>query len=113
MPTPHATRLVLPASALNMIVVSESSAEVTQLGRTRRYTPAGCRSSAARNDTPRYADARPISVHTEEHNLSKINNPVPPAGLAPGWPRAGHEGGGSPGGAGIPSCGKSTPSVCH
>jgi hypothetical protein len=36
--TPHATRLVLPASALNMIGVSESSAEVTQPGRTRRQT---------------------------------------------------------------------------
>ncbi len=29
--------------------------------------------------------ARPIRVHTEEHNRFKINNAVPPAGLAPGW----------------------------
>ena len=49
-----------------MIIISESSAEVTQLVRTRRYTPAGCRSPAAHNDTPGDTDARPISVHTEE-----------------------------------------------
>jgi hypothetical protein len=62
----HSQGLGLSASALNMIIVSESSAEVRQLKRTRRYPPASCRSSAARNGTPRYADAQPISVHTEE-----------------------------------------------
>lgn len=49
-----------------MIVVSEPSAETTRRVRTRRSTPAHSRSSAAHNDTPRHADARPISVHTEE-----------------------------------------------
>ena len=29
--------------------------------------------------------AAPELLHTEEHNLSKINKPMPPAGLAPGW----------------------------
>ena len=66
--------------ALNMIIVSGSSAEATQPVRTDRYTPARRRSSAARNDIPRYADARPINVHTEEHHRSKINSPVLPAG---------------------------------
>ncbi len=70
---------------LNMIIVSGSSAEATQPVRTGRYTPARRRSSAPHNDTPRYANAWSISVHTEEHNRFKINNPVPPAGLAPGW----------------------------
>ena len=57
--------------ALNMIIISEPSANMTQPVRTSRYTPARCRSSAARNDTPRYADARSISVHTEEVNRSR------------------------------------------
>src|SRR5437763_1866939 len=57
----HPSRLVL-----NMIIISESSAEATQPERTGRYTPARRRSSAPRNDTPRYANAWPISVHTEE-----------------------------------------------
>ena len=48
--------------ALNMIIVSEPSAEATQAVRTARYTPAHHRSSAAHNDTPRHADVRPISV---------------------------------------------------
>jgi hypothetical protein len=52
--------------ALNMIIVSEPSAEATQPVHTSRYTPARRRSSAARNDTLRYADAQRISVHTEE-----------------------------------------------
>jgi hypothetical protein len=34
MVTPNATRLVLPASALTMIIVSESSAKATQPVRT-------------------------------------------------------------------------------
>jgi hypothetical protein len=50
--------------ALNMIIVSESSAKVTQLVRTTRYTPARSRSSAALNDIPRYAEVQAISVHT-------------------------------------------------
>jgi hypothetical protein len=50
--------------ALHMIIVSEPSAEATQSVRMGRYTPARRRSSAADNDTPSYADARPISVHT-------------------------------------------------
>lgn len=49
-----------------MIIVSESSAKATLLGRTDRYTPARHRSSAPRDDALKYADARPISVHTEE-----------------------------------------------
>jgi hypothetical protein len=46
-----------------VIIISESSAEGTQPVRTDRYTPARRRSSAAGNDTPRHADARPVSVH--------------------------------------------------
>ena len=53
------------ALARNMIIVSRPSAEATQPVSTGRYTPARRRSSAARNDTPRCADAQPISVHTE------------------------------------------------
>jgi hypothetical protein len=49
-----------------LIIVSESSAEVTQLVRTRRYTPVGCRSSAAHHDIRKYANVQRISVHTEE-----------------------------------------------
>jgi hypothetical protein len=49
---------------LNMIIVSESSAKATQPVGTGRYTLARRRSSAARNDTPRYVDTRRISVHT-------------------------------------------------
>jgi hypothetical protein len=51
--------------ALNMIIISEPSAEVTQPVCTGRYAPARRRSSAARNDITRYAYARRISVHTE------------------------------------------------
>ncbi len=40
------------------------TAKATHLGRTGRYTPAHRRSSAARNDAHRHADARTISVHT-------------------------------------------------
>jgi hypothetical protein len=58
----------LPASGgqgVAVIIVSESSAEVTLRVRTERYAPLRSRCSAAHNDTLRYADARPISVHTE------------------------------------------------
>ena len=48
-----------------MIIVSGSSAKVTRRGRAGRRTPTRSRSSAARNVTPQYVDARPISVHTE------------------------------------------------
>ena len=65
-------RSSLPARpALNMIVVSEPSAKATQLERTGGDTPSRRRSSAARTDTPRYLDGRPISVHTEEVNRSR------------------------------------------
>jgi hypothetical protein len=50
----------------NMIIVSEPSAEATQPVRTARYTPTHHRISAARNDTHRYANTRPLRVHTEE-----------------------------------------------
>jgi hypothetical protein len=58
-----------------VIIVSESSAKVTLRVRTERCAPVRSRSSAAHNDTLRYADARPISVHTEEVTGS---NPVSP-----------------------------------
>jgi hypothetical protein len=48
-----------------VIIVSESSAEVTLRVRTERFAPVRSHSSAARIDTLRYAGARPISVHTE------------------------------------------------
>lgn len=50
---------------LAVIIVSGPSAKAAQRVRTGRYTPAGSRSSATHNDTPRHADTRPISVHTE------------------------------------------------
>jgi hypothetical protein len=49
-----------------VIIVSGPSAKAAQRVRTGRYTPVGCRSSAARSGIPRYSDAQPISVHTEE-----------------------------------------------
>jgi hypothetical protein len=66
---PRAPRNSVPRNAafrvaLNMIVVSESSAEATRPARTGRCAPACCCSSAARDDTPQYSDARQISVHT-------------------------------------------------
>jgi hypothetical protein len=67
--------------ALNMIIVSEPSAEATQPVRMGRYAPARRRSSAACNDTLRYAVARPISVHTEEVAGSI---PVSPTTIIPG-----------------------------
>jgi hypothetical protein len=54
MPTPNATRLVLPASALNMIIVSESSAKATQPVRTadtRRQVAAAQRHAATATGT--------------------------------------------------------------
>jgi hypothetical protein len=53
-------------AGVNMIIVSKPSAEATQPVRAGRYTSACRRSSAARNDTRRYAEVRRISVHTEE-----------------------------------------------
>ncbi len=47
-----------------MIIVSEPSAKATQPERTDRYRLARRRSSAACDDTLRYADARTTSVHT-------------------------------------------------
>jgi hypothetical protein len=70
---------------LNMIIISEPSAEATQPVRTGRYLSVGCRGSAAHSDTPSHADAWLISVHTEERNQSKINSLMPLAGLASGW----------------------------
>ena len=49
-----------------VIIISESSAEATLLVRTGHYTTARFHSSAAPNNTRRYADAQPISVHTQE-----------------------------------------------
>jgi hypothetical protein len=64
-PAPTVCHRAQPARlAFNMIIVSEPSAKATRPVRTGRYTPARSRSSAAHNGTPRYADARPISVHT-------------------------------------------------
>ncbi len=51
---------------LQVIIISEPSAEPARRARTDRSTPARNRSSTAHNDTPRHADARPISLHTEE-----------------------------------------------
>lgn len=62
-----------------MIIISESSADVTQPVRMGRHTAACSRSSAAHDDTQKYTDARPISVHTEEVTKSKYQ----PAHRAP------------------------------
>jgi hypothetical protein len=53
-------------AGLSMIIVSDSSADATQPARIGRYTAACSRSSATHDDTHRYTDARPISVHTKE-----------------------------------------------
>jgi hypothetical protein len=68
-----------------VIIVSESPAEVTLRVRTERCAPMRSCSSAAPNDTLRSADARPISVHTEEHNRPNINcaSGGPRSGMAP------------------------------
>jgi hypothetical protein len=56
---------VLPGQGVAVIIVSEPSAEVTRRVLTERSVPVRSRSSAAHNDTLRYSDARPISVHTK------------------------------------------------
>jgi hypothetical protein len=66
-----------------VIIVSESSAEATRRVRTGRYTPADSRSSAARNETPWYAEARPISVHTEV--LAGVEVAVASGSRPEGW----------------------------
>ena len=73
----HSQDLGIPASALTMIIVSESSAKATQPVRTGRYTPARLRSSAAPSNTPRYADVLPISVHTEVLTGISVPSTVP------------------------------------
>jgi hypothetical protein len=72
MPAPRVPLGVASQMTPNMIIISEPSPEATQPVRTGRYTPARRRSSAACNDTPRYADGRPISVHIEENTRSEI-----------------------------------------
>jgi hypothetical protein len=49
-----------------VIIVSGSSAEAVRPNRTHRSPLTYNRSSTERNDTPRHANVRPISVHTEE-----------------------------------------------
>jgi hypothetical protein len=56
---------VLPSQGVAVIIVSEPSAGVTRRVLTERSVPVRSRSSAAHNDTLRYSDARPISVHTK------------------------------------------------
>jgi hypothetical protein len=75
-----ATGRSLPDWPLNMIIISESSAEATQPVRTSRYPPTHRPSSTACNDTAWHANARPISVHTEEVTGSI---PVSPTKSAP------------------------------
>lgn len=58
----------------HMIIVSEPSAEATQLARTGRCTPARRRSSTACTDALRYVGGPPIRVHAEE--VTEIS--VPP-----------------------------------
>ena len=62
---------------LHVIIVSEPSAEAARRVRTDRSTPARSCSSAAHNDTPRHADARPISVHTRSarEDLRPLRSP--------------------------------------
>jgi hypothetical protein len=72
---------------LNMIIVSKPSAKATKPGRTSRYKPARRRSSAARNDTRRQVDARPISVHTKcsqgsSSSRQSFGRPAPSPGRA-------------------------------
>jgi hypothetical protein len=61
-----ATERSLSNWSFSVIIVSEPSAEATRPVSTGRYIPVRSRSSAAHNDTPRYADVRRIRVHTEE-----------------------------------------------
>jgi hypothetical protein len=92
---PHGRRQDLSSWGSRLIIVSESSAEAARRVRTGRYTPVRSRSSAARKDTPRYANVRRISVHTEEHTRSEIKTIHASGGprLQDG-PKTGHEGGG-------------------
>jgi hypothetical protein len=60
----------------DVIIVSESSAAMTLRVRTERCALVRGRSSAAHNDTLRYADVWPISVHTEEISSDqRVSNP--------------------------------------
>jgi hypothetical protein len=56
----------LPNWGSGVIIISEPSAEAVPRVRKGRSSPVRSRSSVAYNDTPRYADARRISVHTDE-----------------------------------------------
>ena len=67
LPTPVNRRFsALTKPRPQVIIVREPSAKAARRTRTGRYTPARSHSSLAHNDTPRQADTRPISVHTEE-----------------------------------------------
>lgn len=63
----------------HMIIVSEPSAEATQLARTGRCTPARRRSSTACTDALRYVGGPPIRVHAEE--VTEISVPQDVAGI--------------------------------
>ena len=76
-----------------MIIISEPSAKATQLVRTCRSTLARRRASAARGDALRYADAQPISVHTEV----LPQGPVSPEVFSLIWENRASPGGRSPG----------------
>ena len=56
----------------HVIIVSKPSADATRRVRTGWCTPARSRSSVAHSATPWWTNARPISVHTEEHTRSEI-----------------------------------------
>ena len=43
------------------------------------------------------------SAFTHKRAQPNLRSTMPPAGLTPGWPQVGREGGGAPGDAGIPS----------
>jgi hypothetical protein len=66
--------------ALNVIIVSVSSAEAIQPVRTDRYTLAHRRSPAARSNTAGHANTRPISVHTAEVGFRGL--PLTPLALS-------------------------------
>jgi hypothetical protein len=77
MPTPNATRLVLPASALNMIIVSESSAKATQPVRTadtRRQVAAAQRHAATATGT--WTHGRSAFTQKCSQNLRPLMRPV-------------------------------------
>jgi hypothetical protein len=77
----HRHPLLRPgAQGVAVIIVSEPSAQVARRVRTERSAPVRSRSSAAHNDTPRYADARPISVHPEV--LAGVSVPSGVPGIA-------------------------------